>query len=50
MAGGMLFEAQAVLEAQPGLDVDDLRDQLEAIADELMVDIVLTDVVEPAGH
>ena len=41
MAGGMLFEAQAVLEAQPGLDVDDLRDRLEAIADELMVDIVL---------
>jgi glycine cleavage system regulatory protein len=46
MAGGMLFEAHAVLEAPPGLDVDGLRDGLEAIADELMVDIVLSDVVE----
>jgi glycine cleavage system regulatory protein len=46
MAGGMLFEAQAVLEAPPALDVDDLRDRLEAIADELMVQIKLSDVTE----
>ena len=50
MAGGMLFEAHAVLEAPPALDVDDLRVSLEAIADELMVDIKLSDVVEADGH
>jgi glycine cleavage system regulatory protein len=50
MAGGMLFEARAVLEAPPALDVDDLRVGLEAIADELMVDIKLSDVVEAEGH
>jgi glycine cleavage system regulatory protein len=44
MAGGMLFEAQAVLEAPPSTSVDDLRSRLEAIADELMVDIKLSDV------
>ena len=44
MAGGMLFEAHAVLEAPPATDVDDLRAGLEAIADELMVDIKLSDV------
>ena len=43
MAGGRLFEAQAVLEAPPALDVDDLRSRLEAIADELMVEIKLSD-------
>jgi glycine cleavage system regulatory protein len=46
MAGGMLFEAHAVLEAPPALDVDDLRVRLEAIADELMVDLKLSDVVD----
>jgi glycine cleavage system regulatory protein len=49
MAGGMLFEARAVLEAPPYLDVDELRVGLEAIADELMVDIKLSDVVD-ADH
>jgi glycine cleavage system regulatory protein len=49
MAGGRLFEAQAVLEAPPGIDVDDLRSRLEAIADELMVEIKLTDSPEPIG-
>jgi len=44
MAGGMLFEAHAVLEAPPATDMDDLRERLEAIADELMVDILLSDV------
>jgi glycine cleavage system regulatory protein len=44
MAGGMLFEAQAVLEAPPTTSVDELRTKLEAIADELMVEIKLSDV------
>ena len=43
MAGGMLFEAQAVLEAPPETPLDDLRSMLEAIADELMVEIRLSD-------
>jgi glycine cleavage system regulatory protein len=43
MAGGMLFEAQAVLEAPPETPLDDLRSTLEAIADELMVEIRLSD-------
>jgi glycine cleavage system regulatory protein len=43
MAGGQLFEAQAVLEAPPSTSMDDLRAMLEAIADELMVDIRLSD-------
>jgi glycine cleavage system regulatory protein len=46
MAGGMLFEAQAVLEAPTTTSVDDLRTRLEAIADELMVEINLSDVAE----
>ena len=50
MAGGMLFEARAVLEASPALDLDDLRVRLEAIADELMVDIVLSDAVDAEVH
>ena len=45
----MLFEAQAVLEAPPDLDVDELRARLEAIADELMVDVKLSDVAD-ADH
>jgi glycine cleavage system regulatory protein len=44
MAGGMLFEARAVLEAPPATSVDDLRSKLEAMADELRVQIKLTDV------
>lgn len=43
MAGGHLFEAQAVLEAPPGTRMDDLRATLEAIADELMVEVTLSD-------
>jgi glycine cleavage system regulatory protein len=46
MAGGMLFVAHAVLDAPPTTDVDDLRAGLEAIADELMVDIKLSDVAD----
>jgi glycine cleavage system regulatory protein len=42
MSGGQLFEAQAVLEAPPTTSMDDLRSMLEAIADELMVEITLS--------
>lgn len=43
MAGGMLFEARAVLEAPPGTDTEALRALLERLADELMVEIRLSD-------
>ena len=43
MAGGMLFEARAVLSAPPDSDTDVLRAVLEALADELMVEIRLSD-------
>ncbi|TNM50243.1 hypothetical protein FHP29_00480 [Nocardioides albidus] len=49
MAGGHLFEAQAVLEAPSTTSTDELRSMLEAIADELMVDINLSDAEEPAS-
>jgi glycine cleavage system regulatory protein len=48
MAGGQLFEARAVLVAPPAADVDAVRTLLEAIADELMVEINLTDAPSPA--
>lgn len=44
MAGGLLFEAQAVLVAPEAASVDALRSVLEEIADELMVEISLSDV------
>jgi glycine cleavage system regulatory protein len=43
MAGGTLFEAHAVLEAPPSTSMDVLRSKLEALADELMVEIRLSD-------
>ena len=43
MAGGTLFEARAVLSAPLGGDTDALRGVLEALADELMVEIRLSD-------
>ena len=43
MAGGMLFEAQAVLNAPPATSTDDLRSMLEGLAQELMVEIRLSD-------
>jgi glycine cleavage system regulatory protein len=49
MSGGQLFEAQAVLEAPPSTSMDDLRSMLEAIADELMVEIRLSDAEDPAA-
>jgi glycine cleavage system regulatory protein len=47
MAGGMLFEARAVLEAPPATSTDELKVMLEALADELMVEIRLSDVPVP---
>jgi glycine cleavage system regulatory protein len=44
MAGGMLFEAHALLQAPPELSTDELRRTLEALADELMVEIRLSDL------
>lgn len=41
MAGGTLFEAHAVLTAPAALATSDLRAALEALADELLVDITL---------
>lgn len=41
MAGGVLFEADAVLEAPADLQPTELRATLEALATELMVDIEL---------
>jgi glycine cleavage system regulatory protein len=52
MAGGMLFEASAVLVAPPETSMNTLRSMLEAVADELMVDIRLSDPEPrpPAGQ
>src|SRR4051795_6476036 len=47
MAGGMLFEARAVLEAPPATDTEALRSLLEKLADELMVDLRLSDAERP---
>ncbi len=41
MAGGMLFEARAALAAPASADEAELRAALEAVADELMVDVSL---------
>ena len=43
MSGGTFFEARAVLVAPPSTDTESLRDQLEAIAKDLMVDVRLSD-------
>ncbi len=42
MAGGLLFEADAVLTAPLDLGTDDLQSALESLAHELMVDLDLT--------
>jgi glycine cleavage system regulatory protein len=42
MAGGTLFEARAVLSAPAGATTGELRTALEALADELMVEIALS--------
>lgn len=43
MAGGLLFEARAVLDAPTTTDLGALRSMLEELADELMVEIRLSD-------
>lgn len=43
MSGGSLFEAHARLSAPPSMSTDDLRSTLEDLADELMVEIRLSD-------
>jgi glycine cleavage system regulatory protein len=43
MAGGTLFEARAVLNAPLSTNTDALRSMLEGLADELMVEIKLSD-------
>ena len=43
MAGGTLFEATAVLSAPPSASTEELRSMLEGLADELMVEITLSD-------
>ena len=51
MAGGTLFEAHAVLSAPLAGDTDALRAVLEDLADELMVEIRLSDDAgHPSGH
>jgi glycine cleavage system regulatory protein len=43
MAGGTLFEARALLNAPPSTNTEALRSMLEGLADELMVEIRLSD-------
>jgi glycine cleavage system regulatory protein len=43
MAGGTLFEAHAVLDAPPTSSTETLRSILEELADELMVEVRLSD-------
>ena len=43
MAGGALFEARAVLKAPVSVSHEELRGVLEALADELMVDLTLSE-------
>lgn len=42
MAGGQLFRAEASLRLPSGVTVDELRGELEALADRLLVDLDLT--------
>ena len=43
MAGGTLFEARAVLSAPPTTSTEELRSMLEGLADELMVEITVSE-------
>jgi glycine cleavage system regulatory protein len=45
MSGGNLFQAKALLQVPAGLATGELRRVLEALANELMVDIALDDAV-----
>ncbi len=44
MAGGRLFEARAVVVVPEGSDLADLRDALEELASEVLVDLAMSDV------
>jgi glycine cleavage system regulatory protein len=44
MSGGTLFEADAVLVAPAGVATAELRSALERLADELMVEVTLSDI------
>jgi glycine cleavage system regulatory protein len=43
MAGGTLFEAQALLKAPPTMSMETLRSTLEELADDLMVEVTLSE-------
>ena len=43
MAGGTIFEARAVLNAPPTTSIEELRSMLEGLANELMVEIRVSD-------
>jgi glycine cleavage system regulatory protein len=43
MSGGDLFQARALLQVPAALATDELRQMLEALANELMVDVALGD-------
>jgi glycine cleavage system regulatory protein len=43
MAGGRLFEAQALLKAPPTMSIEALRSMLEDLADDLMVELTLSE-------
>jgi glycine cleavage system regulatory protein len=43
MAGGTLFEAQALLKAPPDVSIEALRSMLEDLADDLMVELNLSE-------
>jgi len=47
MAGGLLFSAKARLHVPDGTDAEQLRTELETIADDLMVDLTLVPAVIP---
>ncbi len=49
MAGGTLFEANALIRIPRRVPVSDLRQVLEALADEMMVDITLKETSEPVS-
>jgi glycine cleavage system regulatory protein len=48
MGGGQLFRAEALLRAPAEVAIDDLRAQLEGLADDLMVELTLDAVDERA--
>ena len=50
MAGGVLFEVKANLLAPSDIDQDALRQALEAIADELMVEIELSEAEDSSSR